>query len=170
MSLLLAALVGGLGVIFVAWGWAEGSARWRDRRYGRLESVDLRAAPGALLRSPAWRLAGRPDEVRRTDSGDRIPVELKSRPAPAAGPPRSHVAQVAAYALLLEETTGRAPAFGILRYGDGREFRIDYGPETRRWLLGIRQEMDRPYDGRATPSVGRCARCSWRNACDRRAT
>jgi CRISPR-associated exonuclease Cas4 len=98
-----------------------------------------------------------------------VPVEVKSRAAPRGGPPRSHIAQVAAYCLLIEEVTGRRPPFGILRYSDGREFRVPWEDRTRRWLSSIRRELDRPYDGRANPSPGRCGRCAYREGCEQRA-
>jgi CRISPR-associated exonuclease Cas4 len=101
--------------------------------------------------------------------GRLYPVEIKSRAAPPAGPPRSHLVQIAAYCLLVEETTGRAPPFGVLRYSDGGRFRVPWDGATRASLLALRAELDRPYDGRARPSPGRCRGCSWRESCDVRA-
>jgi CRISPR-associated exonuclease Cas4 len=141
----------------------------RRSRRGRLRSVDLPGAEGPLLRSERWRLAGRPDEIRERSDGTLIPVEVKSRAAPRSGPSPSHVAQVAAYCLLLEEQTGRPPPFGVLRYGDGQERRIPWDDATRRWVVQLRERLDQPYDGRANPGVARCRRCPYRAACDRRA-
>ncbi|MGI0133258.1 MAG: CRISPR-associated protein Cas4 [Thermoplasmata archaeon] len=138
------------------------------RRHGRLESVDVQ--PGPVLRSARYRLVGRPDELRRRPDGRPVPVELKSRRAPAGGPPPSHVVQVWAYCLLLEDVTGIAPPYGVVRYGDGTEFRIEWTAEARRELLRWREAVDRPYDGRATPSPARCRRCPWAVACDARAS
>jgi hypothetical protein len=33
----------------------------------------------------------------------------------------------------------------------------------------VRAAVAEPYDGRATPSTARCARCPWRDGCDVRA-
>jgi CRISPR-associated exonuclease Cas4 len=140
-----------------------------QRRFGRLRWADVPTEPKLLLRSPRFRISGRPDELRILSDGRWVPIEMKSRHSPRSGPPPSHQMQVAAYCLLVEETTGRPPPFGILRYGDGGEFRIAWSPDLRQRLLDLRHELARPYDGRATPSVGRCSRCAWRRSCDRAA-
>lgn len=157
-------LVGGallLGGTFVA------VRRYRLRREGRLVQSDLPSSPGRLLRSARYALAGRPDEIRQRPDGRWVPVEFKSRPAPRSGPPFSHRMQVAAYCLLVEEWTGRPPPYGLLRYGDGTEIRIEWNGGLREELLALRQEMTMAYDGRATPSRGRCGRCPWNATCDR---
>ncbi len=143
--------------------------RHQQRRAGRLLRADLPGQPGGLLRSTQFRLSGRPDELRELPDGRWVPVEVKSRSTPRAGPPDSHRIQVAAYCWLVEESTGRAPPFGLLRYGDGGEFRIDWTPALRREMIALRRELALPYDGRARPSPGRCVRCPWRTACDRAA-
>ncbi|HTT25628.1 MAG TPA: CRISPR-associated protein Cas4, partial [Thermoplasmata archaeon] len=97
-----------------------------------------------------------------------VPVEWKSRPAPAYGPAPSHRVQVLAYCLLCEETRGVPPPFGILRYGDGSEFRIPWDGAARAELLALRWAIARPYDGRALPSPGKCRGCRWREGCDAR--
>ncbi len=141
--------------------------RGRERSAGELVAIDAGAA--VTLRSERYRLSGRPDALRRLPDGRLVPIELKSRAAPRGGPTTSHFVQVAAYCLLVEETTGRAPPFGLLRYGDGTEFRIPWDAGVRARLLRLRAELDRPYDGRATPTRAKCARCGWRTVCDARA-
>lgn len=81
---------------------------------------------------------------------------------------RSHRIQVAAYCLLIESATGRAPPYGVLRYSDGGEFRITWDAPARAELLELRAAMGRPYRGEATPSAARCSRCPWRTGCDAR--
>jgi CRISPR-associated exonuclease Cas4 len=142
-------------------------ARRRDLRWGSLVAID--AGAPAVLRSSRYRLSGRPDVLRRLPDGRVVPVELKSRATPRRGPSRSHQAQVAAYCLLVEEATGVAPPFGVLRYSDGREFRVPWGPGPRHALLALRFAIDRPYEGEATPSPAKCAGCAWRSVCDARA-
>jgi CRISPR-associated exonuclease Cas4 len=140
-----------------------------DRRHGHLVDVDLPGRTGTRLVSERWRLVGRPDEIRQLPDGSWIPVEWKSRSTPRSGPWRSHQIQVAAYCLLVEETTGRAPPYGIVRYGDGGEFFVAWDAGARASVAEIRREVARPYDGRATPSTAKCARCRWRAGCDARA-
>ncbi len=137
-----------------------------DRRPGAFVAVDLARAPGPRLVAPRYRLAGRPDELRRRPDGRVVPVEFKSRDGPAGGPLPSHRIQVAAYCLLIEETTGRAPPFGLVRYGDGTEYTVPWDAEQRAELLRLLGELRQPYDGRARPSARRCARCAFRPGCD----
>jgi CRISPR-associated exonuclease Cas4 len=139
----------------------------RERSLGELVAID--AGAPMTLRSERYRLSGRPDVLRRLADGRLVPVELKSRTAPPRGPPASHRVQVEAYCLLVEETTGVAPPFGIVRYGDGREFRIPWTADARTEVLRVRASVAQRYDGRATPSPAKCARCAWRPVCDARA-
>jgi len=164
---LLAGLVAVAGIALVAWAWRALAERRRDAARGRLVAVD--AGNAWTLRSERFRLVGRPDELRRLGDGRLVPVEFKSRATPPRGPTPSHVAQLRAYCLLVEETTGEAPPYGILRYADG-EFRVRWDVRARAELLAVRAELARRYDGRATPSPARCARCPWVRACDARAT
>lgn len=142
--------------------------RGREAALGELVAIDAGAA--VTLRSERYRLRGRPDVLRRLDDGRIVPVELKSRIAPRWGPPRSHLVQVAAYCLLVEEATGRSPPFGVVRYGDGQEFRVRWNADVRAEVLRLRAEIDRPYDGRASPAPAKCARCPWYGVCDARAS
>ncbi len=155
-----------VGVAVAAWAARALFKRRADARLGRLVAVD--AGAPSILRSDRYRLEGRPDAVRELPDGRAVPIELKSRPAPRGGPPASHLVQVWAYCLLVEEETGRAPPFGILRYVDG-EYRVPWDRPARAELLRLRDAIARPYDGRATPSPGRCARCPWSPVCDLRA-
>jgi len=165
------AIVAGVVVVFgialVAWALRALALRHQDATRGALVAVD--AGRASTLRSTRYRLVGRPDELRRLPDGRLVPVEFKSRPTPPRGPTASHVAQVRAYCLLVEDATGAAPPFGILRYADG-EFRVRWDDRARDELLRVRAEMLGRYDGRATPSPGRCARCPWVRVCDARAT
>jgi CRISPR/Cas system-associated exonuclease Cas4 (RecB family) len=161
-------LASGVAILGISVLWLRGIHA--QRRAGRLQQSDLPGRPGELLRGPRWRMVGRPDEVRELADGRWVPVEFKSRTAPRRGPPFSHRIQVVAYCALLEETTGRSPPFGAIVYGDGTEFRIGWDDVARSTLLSLRREIDRPYDGRARPSLARCRRCPWNEVCDRRAT
>jgi len=161
----LGAVLVGVGLAVLA---ARGLARARrERSRGALVAIDG-GAP-LTLRSARYRLAGRPDVLRRLPDGRLVPIELKSRAAPPRGPPLSHRIQVSAYCLLVEETTGVTPPYGLLRYGDGAEFRIPWTPAARAELLRVRADLGRPYDGRASPSPAKCAHCGWRPVCDARA-
>lgn len=137
--------------------------RARDRELGELVAVD--AGPSRSLRSARYRLAGRPDAVRRRRDGSLAPIELKHRPAPRGAPYPSHVVQLEAYCLLLEEETARAPPFGILRYTD-RDVRLPWDAMARRHVVELLAELRRPYDGRADPGPAKCGGCTWSGSCD----
>ncbi len=156
----------GTGVAALAAGARQLAARRTEGRWGSLVAID----PGrpATLRSDRYHLAGRPDVLRRAPDGTLVPIELKHRPAPRRGAFRSHLVQVWAYCLLVEEATGRAPPFGVLRYTDG-EVRVPWDAAARSELRTVVRAVRAPYDGGGTPSPGRCARCPWADRCDLRA-
>jgi CRISPR-associated exonuclease Cas4 len=154
-----------LGVGIVAWGLRALSIRRAELKWGTLTAID--AGRPATLRSERYRIQGRPDALRQSRDGTTIPIEIKSRTSPRSGPTRSHTVQVWAYCLLVEEATRRSPPFGLLRYSD-TEYRIPWDAAARAEVLRIRQELAQAYDGRATPSPGKCAHCAWVRSCDAR--
>lgn len=122
------------------------------------------------LFSAAYRLAGKPDYLVK-DRRAIVPVEVKSSRAPADGPRAGHVMQLAAYCLLVEETQGRRPTYGIIKYAD-KMFSVDNTDQLRSALLDVLDEMrDALTAGAAARShedAGRCAGCGYRHACDER--
>ncbi len=119
------------------------------------------------LFSRRHRLTGRPDYIV-ADGLDLVPVEVKSARAPVR-PYSSHVLQLAAYCLLLAETSGRRPPYGILRYAD-RTFEISYTRGLEEELLAVLEAMrddlaagDAPRDH---DDPRRCAACGHREQCD----
>jgi len=76
---------------------------------------------------------------------------------------------LAAYCLLVAETSGRCPPYGILRYAD-RTFEIPYTRELEEELLAVLEEMrvdlaagDGP---RNHDAPRRCAACGYREWCE----
>jgi len=112
-------------------------------------------------------LTGRPDYVV-DHGGAMIPVEVKSGWAPAE-PHDSHLFQLVAYCLLVEQTSGTRPPYGILRYRN-RTFEIDYTPALEAELRGLLQEMrkQRLPAPRSHQEPGRCAACGFRGVCDQK--
>ena len=121
------------------------------------------------LFSSRHRLTGRPDYLVQTVDG-LIPVEVKSGAAPEQ-PYAAHILQLAAYCLLVEEQEGRAPAYGILKYGD-RSFEVDYTPNLRAQLLhsieSIRRDLSSGDVARSHNQSARCRGCGHRHQCDQR--
>ena len=112
-------------------------------------------------------LTGRPDYLVE-ENGALIPVEVKSGRAPSI-PYDSHVFQLAAYCLLVEETFGKRPPYGLLHYGgkEPRTFAIDFTPELENTVRGLIQEIQgismRKGVDRSHENPARCARCGYRN-------
>ena len=101
-----------------------------------------------------------PDELWRLPDGTIIPVEIKSCRSPRSGVPYpSHRVQLLAYCLLVEQTYGRAPPYGILCYGDGREFHIPWDAAARAEVLAGLARLGGLYMGGADPSSTKCASC-----------
>lgn len=160
---LLAALLVAIGFALLVAAGVALARRARESRVGTL--VEVETDRSRTLRSERYRLVGRPDEIRAGPDGVLIPVELKRRNAPAQGAFYSHTVQVWAYCLLLEEETGRAPPFGVLRYANAEQL-VPWNGAARAALLKLRKETLAPYDGRANPTPGKCARCVWSPTCD----
>jgi CRISPR-associated exonuclease Cas4 len=119
------------------------------------------------LFSATHNLVGKPDYLVKTKEG-LIPVEVKSAPTPKL-PYLGHLLQLAAYCLLIEETTGQAPPHGLLKYADAL-YEVDFTSELRRELLATLAEMRQARLGetvsRSHNQATRCAACGMRHVCD----
>ena len=161
----IALLVGGLALM-----WASGLLRRRAGiPAGRVVYSDTRSwreCPDALY-APSVNLAGKPDylvqRLRYT-----IPVEVKSGRAPDE-PYRSHVLQLAAYCLLVEEAYGQRPPYGLIHYDD-RTFAINYTRELEDELVDtidwMREDMRDGQAERNHNDPARCQGCSYAVYCD----
>ena len=119
------------------------------------------------LFSREFQLTGKPDYLV-ADGPDLIPVEVKSGHAPAQ-PYTSHILQLAAYCLLVEECYGRQPPYGIVKYAD-RTFEVDYTPELEEELLATLEDMRADLAEGGAPrdhdDARRCRACGYRAQCD----
>jgi CRISPR-associated exonuclease Cas4 len=79
--------------------------------------------------------------------------------------------QLAAYCLLIEETSGRAPRYGLLRYRQ-QTFKLPYTATLRAELLALIEEMQRDRRAQDLPrshnSAARCRNCGFYADCDDR--
>ena len=121
------------------------------------------------LVSRRYGLTGRPDYLVRTDEGV-VPVEAKSTRRPANGRPYdSHLMQLAAYCLLVEDALNENVPYGVMRYADG-EVRVEYTPELRETLLELIEEIKEAREAeevhRSHDEPRRCANCGYRDVCD----
>jgi CRISPR-associated exonuclease Cas4 len=160
LALLLVALLAGIWALRLR---RETGLPWAPVVY---QDTSRRAVEKPLIARQLG-LVGKPDylvELR----GRTIPVEVKPGRR-AARPYESDLMQVAAYCVLVEETSGVAPPYGLLRYAE-RTFRLDYTEQTRAALLAILDEMrdaleeadcDRSHD-----DVRRCGGCGFFEQCE----
>ena len=122
---------------------------------------------GTPLTSQRFGLTGTPDYIIETDDGV-VPVEVK--PSRTDSEPReSHLLQVLAYCLLIEEQEGKRPPYGLLRY-KAETFRVDYNSETRQHVISVIAEMReaaRQYEVHRNHDVpAKCRMCAYRAVCD----
>lgn len=83
-------------------------------------------------------LVGRPDYLLQ--QGELvIPVEIKSSNAPK-NPYWSHVVQLAAYCVLVEENYGIRPTHGILQYHD-QALQVEFTPALERTVFELVHQM-----------------------------
>jgi len=126
------------------------------------------------LYAPSANLAGRPDYLVRRRKRI-IPVEVKSTAAPGK-PYRSHVLQLAAYCLLVEEAYGERPPYGLLHYapadGQERTFAVHYTRALERELLDtlewMREDWQHRRADRDHDDPARCRSCSYAEYCEQR--
>jgi CRISPR-associated exonuclease Cas4 len=118
------------------------------------------------LFSKRYLLTGRPDYLVE-ERGRVIPVEVKFALSPPI-PYRSHVLQLAAYCLLIEEEYGQAPPYGIIKYRD-QSLAIDYSPRLRAELLdtlaNMRHDLAADDIAPSHSNPNRCRRCGYKADC-----
>lgn len=118
------------------------------------------------LFSKRYGLAGKPDYIVE-QNGSVIPVEVKpTRVSPQ--PRESDVMQLAAYALLVEETRGTPAPRGLLKYRDA-VFEIEITRELRARLIALMSEMRENVEAVDVPrshhEERRCRACGYRAEC-----
>ncbi len=147
-------------------------AQMTRRQYGIPEGLiiytDLNK-PAEPLFSEKLRLTGKPDYVVNV-KGQYIPVEVKT--SVTDKPYRNHVMQLATYCLLLEEKYNQAVPFGVLVYGNGRQFKIPFEAYLKGQVTTTLEEMRTRL---ATGSIERnhnviakCQYCSLRIHCSQK--
>lgn len=125
--------------------------------------------PEQPLYARRYGLVGKPDYLIKRGQ-QLIPVEVKPGRR-AQIPYDSDQMQLAAYCLLVEETTGRRPPFGVLRYADVT-FKIPFDARRRHEIIDILHEMQAvtPNDvvPRSHEQPARCQGCGFFDQCEQR--
>lgn len=136
-----------------------GNVVYNDTRF-------LQSAPPLVCHR--LQLTGKPDYLL-AQAGFIIPFELKSTATVPKQPYHGHVLQIAFYCLLVTETYGQRPPYGILRYGQ-HDFQIAYTPELEQTLLHtlakIRAKRQPHPPTRSHQSGRKCQHCGMRQYCD----
>jgi len=176
MTPIIEALAGAAGVLLLVGallGLLGRRARWRAGvPEGRISYSDIGATSDDGQRSPVLvartiALRGRPD-VLVERRGALIPVEIKTGRAPTR-PYEGHMLQALAYCLLVEETRGVRPPYGIVRY-PGREFEVPYTADAEAWVRRVATDLiDAKAGGREVArsheNPARCGACGFRERC-----
>lgn len=166
VGLLLLALALGL------WLWSRNLESRAGLPAGQLIYADgrHRFANNDVLIARDLKLTGKPDYLVQEANGMIVPVELKSSAAPQT-PHDTHIFQLAAYCLLVEENYGIRPEYGIIQYRD-QAFAVEYTPELEEDLLDLladmREDLFAADVNRQHNDWARCARCGVRGQCVQR--
>lgn len=138
--------------------------------WGRIVSEDVRGRRHATtLTAPHLGLVGQPDYLLELHDGSLVPVEVK----PARRARRAYdsdVLQLAAYCVLVEETYGRRPPYGLLHYAR-RTFRLQYDPSVRAEVLATLAAMHAALEAavavdRDHADGARCRACALASRCE----
>lgn len=109
------------------------------------------------------------DQIERYPEGD-VPVELKTGSMPKQGVWPGHRIQIGAYAMMLEEKTGRSIKEGIIHYLDPNERRqVVINPFLKEEIKELRQNVRELLEGSDIPDFtaneNKCMKCGLREKC-----
>jgi|GEM_PF-6448153 len=114
-------------------------------------------------------IVGAPEFLLK-DQDMLIPVVVKNNPAPEQAH-YAHIMQVVAYCLMVAESTSNRPTYGMIRYGDGRVFEIEFNEDAVEELVAIVEEIlylsqEQRLPQRSHDEPRRCYACSHRKRCE----
>ncbi len=163
----IALILGALGIFFLRWSSRLHQASGLPTGRIVYADTDQWRRTRAPIISRRWGLVGKPDYLIERGR-EIIPVEVKTGRAPAQ-PYSSHILQLAAYCLLIEDWTGRQPSHGLIHY-DNATVEIPFDRALRRRIVEVLSQMrraqGRPDVPRSHEEPARCRGCGVRYACD----
>ncbi|UCH89508.1 MAG: CRISPR-associated protein Cas4 [Thermoplasmata archaeon] len=137
-----------------------------------IEYTDSMDKESKLLESPRYHIRGRPDYIIKRKN-KIIPVEVKTGRIPR-GPHFSHILQLAAYCILVEDQYKQRPPYGLIRYSKEKEFKIDYDDKLKDLIISKVTEMQNCIDEGAAhrnhKRQNKCKYCSRRDNCPEKLT
>lgn len=160
--------------------WLQHHSRQLHQRLGLPEGEIVYSDTGTWravtepLLSRRYGLVGKPDYLVVINAGgseQTVPVEVKSGnhvQQPRAG----HILQLGAYCLLVEETVGQRPPYGLLHYADGT-LQIPYTDALRAEVLATIAAIQSAEGATDLPrdhhEVARCQSCGYLHGCGKAA-
>jgi CRISPR-associated exonuclease Cas4 len=132
---------------------------------GTIEATDDSAERAPSLRSRRYGLVGRPDQLVRVGNA-LIPVEQKPK---ARRLHQSHILQVAAQCLLVQEMYGVRPPYGIVILAGGSRHQVEFSPALELRLVDTMVQMRAMLESGWPPepiwAQGKCGACAFHHTC-----
>jgi CRISPR-associated exonuclease Cas4 len=145
--------------------WSRSERAHVGLRGGAIETTDDSAERAPTLRSSRYGLVGRPDQLVRVGSA-LIPVEQKPT---ARRLHQSHILQVAAQCLLVQEVYGIRPPYGIVVVAGGSRHEVEFSPALELRLVDTMARMRAMLEATAPPEPywveRKCRACAFRDTC-----
>lgn len=166
MAILVLLLIGSV-VLYVTLNWWSGRERAGvGLRHETVETTDDHGASSMpTLRSARYGLVGRPDQLVRVGRAF-IPVEQK--PTSRRLQP-SHILQVAAQCLLVQEEYGIRPPCGLVILAGGERQHVEFSASLEKQLLDTIAEMRAYLETGRVPEPSwvpsKCRRCGFQATC-----
>src|SRR5215472_12545510 len=149
MIILVLLLIVALSAYALLSRWSRSGRAQVGLSSGTIETTDDSAERAPTLRSLRYGLVGRPDQLVRVGNA-LIPVEQKPK---ARRLQQSHVLQVAAQSLLVQEVYRIRPPYGIVVLAGGSRHQVEFSPVLERRRLDTRARMRAMLDAAAPPGA-----------------
>src|SRR5215472_1821093 len=165
MIILVLLLIVALSAYALLSRWSRSGRAQVGLSIGTIETTDDSAERAPTLRSRRYGLVGRPDQLVRVGNA-LIPVEQKPK---ARHLRQSHILQVAAQCLLVQEVYGIRPPYGIVVLAGGSRHQVEFSPALELRLLDTMARMRAMLDATTPPepswAEGKCRACAFRHTC-----
>ena len=165
MSALVLLLIIVLAVYALLGRWSRSERAQVGLSSGTIETTDDSAEGAPTLRSRRYGLVGRPDQLIRVGNA-LIPVEQKPT---ARRLHQSHILQVAAQCLLVQDVYRIRPPYGIVVLAGGWQHQVEFSPALELRLLDTMARMRAMLDATVAPepfwAERKCRGCAFRHAC-----
>jgi CRISPR-associated exonuclease Cas4 len=165
VNMLVLLLIAALAACALLGRWSRSELAQVGLSSGTIVTTDDSAERPPTLRSRRYGLVGRPDQLIRVGN-TLIPVEQKPK---ARRLQQSHVLQVAAQCLLVQEVYRIRPPYGIVVLAGGSRHQVEFSPALELRLLDTMARMRAMLDATAPPeplwAEGKCRACAFRHTC-----